>query len=57
MYEYRSLVAHGGTPNFAGKLALLKNHDMALTLIKDTVKAVMRQTLAEPQLLVDLREC
>src|SRR5262245_53073493 len=57
MYDYRSLVAHGGTPNFAGKLALLKNHDAALTLIKDTVKAVMRQTLAEPQLLVDLREC
>jgi hypothetical protein len=57
MYSYRSLVAHGGTPDFTGELAILRNRDTALVLLKDTVKAVMRQTLAEPQLLVDLREC
>lgn len=57
MYAYRSLVAHGGKPEFTRELAILKNHDTALLLLKDTVKAVMRQALAEPQLLVDLREC
>jgi hypothetical protein len=57
MYAYRSLVAHGGTPEFTGGLKLLRDHDTALVLLKDTVKAVMRQTLTEPQLLVDLREC
>lgn len=57
MYDYRSLVAHGGTPAFTGKLAILRNHDTALILLKEAVKAVIRQALAEPQLLLDLREC
>ena len=57
MYEYRSAVAHGGTADFSGDLQLLKGPSEALTLIKETVKAVMRQALIEPQLLRDLREC
>jgi hypothetical protein len=57
MYAYRSLVAHGGTPAFTGRLEILRNHDTALILLKETVKAVVRQALVEPQLLVDLREC
>jgi hypothetical protein len=57
MYQYRSLLAHGGTTDFTGELAVLVNHVQALKLLKRTTKAVIRQTLAEPQLLVDLREC
>jgi len=57
MYAYRSLVAHGGTPTFTGDLVILRNHDTALALLKETVKAVIRQALMEPQLLLDLREC
>ncbi|MGO9116052.1 MAG: hypothetical protein ACLQPD_00380 [Desulfomonilaceae bacterium] len=57
MYHYRSLVAHGGEPNFTGKLSLLKNEETALTLIKETAKAVVRQAIFEPQLLLDLRDC
>jgi hypothetical protein len=57
MYAYRSNVAHGSTPQFTGELAALKNHETALALIKETVKAVIRQVLVEPQLLLDLREC
>jgi hypothetical protein len=57
MYDYRSRVAHGGTPEITGKLAVLNSHDTALALIKDTVKAVIRQALSEPQLLLDLRDC
>jgi hypothetical protein len=57
MYAYRSLLAHGGATDFAGELAILKNHGTALTLVKDTVKSVIRQALEEPQLLKDLRDC
>jgi hypothetical protein len=57
MYAYRSSVAHGATPRFTGELAALGNHETALALIKETVKAVLRQALTEPQLLSDLREC
>jgi hypothetical protein len=57
MYAYRSNVAHGATPQFTGELAVLKNHETALALIKGTVKAVMRQALLEPELLLALREC
>lgn len=57
MYEYRSAVAHGGTPDFSGSLKSLGSPECALALIKNTLKAVIRQSLAEPQLLRDLREC
>ena len=57
MYSYRSLLAHGGTADFSGELACLVSHAQALGLIKQTVKAVIRHALAEPQLLLDLREC
>lgn len=57
MYTYRSQVAHGDVPDFAGELKTLHDHEAALELIKQTVKAVIRQMLTEPQLLLDLREC
>jgi len=57
MYAYRSLLAHGGQPTFAGDLALLGDHQRALKLVRDAVKAIIRQAVAEPELLIDLREC
>jgi hypothetical protein len=57
MYEYRSRVAHGDAPDFTKDLAVLRNQETALALIKETVKAVIRQALIEPQLLLALREC
>jgi hypothetical protein len=57
MYEYRSQLAHGGNPEFTGDLSLLGNHEQAFKLLKETVKAVIRQALSEPRLLLDLREC
>ena len=57
MYSYRSSLAHGGNPVFTGDLAALKTPNTALALLKNTVKAVLRQALVEPQLLLDLREC
>jgi hypothetical protein len=58
MYAYRSLLAHGGQPDFSrGELAVLGNPERALLLIRETVKAVVRYALIEPPLLVDLRDC
>lgn len=57
MYSYRSLLAHGGIPDFTSDLRVLGDHKNALKLLKDTVKAVIREALIEPQLIADLREC
>lgn len=57
MYDYRSAIAHGGNADFSGDLKLLKGPSEALALVRETVKAVIRQALIEPQLLRDLREC
>ena len=57
LYSYRSRVAHGGEPDFDGELSVLKNKETALKIVKETTKAVIRQALLEPQLLLDLREC
>ena len=57
MYAYRSRLAHGGSADFGGELAQLGNHGLALRLIKETVKAVIRQALIEPRLVLDLRDC
>ena len=57
MYDYRSRLAHGGEPKFEGELKLLNSHDAALTLLRETVKATIRQTTIEPQLVADLRDC
>jgi hypothetical protein len=57
MYSYRSSLAHGGAPDFNGELHLLGNGDQALKLLKCTVKGVLRQSLIEPRLIIDLRNC
>jgi hypothetical protein len=57
MYDYRSKVAHGGKPNFTNEHKLLKSHQCALNLVRETAKAVITQALREPQLILDLQEC
>jgi hypothetical protein len=57
MYAYRSILAHGGKPDFKNELAMLGNPEQALSLIKETVKAALRFALIEPQLMVDLQNC
>jgi hypothetical protein len=57
MYTYRSALAHGGQPTFDGDLRKLGSHENALKLVKHAVKAVIRQALVEPQLLLDLKDC
>jgi hypothetical protein len=57
MYKYRSLIAHGELPTFTDELAVLASHDQALFLLRSTTKAVIRQVLAEPRLMADLKNC
>ena len=57
MYSYRSQIAHGGIPKFTEDLKLLQSAEVALTLIRETVKNVVRHALIEPQLVLDLRDC
>lgn len=57
MYAYRSAIAHGSTPNFAGELSALGNAKNANLLISETVKKTICQALAEPQLIADLQNC
>lgn len=57
MYAYRSAIAHGAEPDFKSELKLLGDRSRALKLLKETVKGVLRQSLMEPQLLFDLRNC
>lgn len=57
MYGYRSVLAHGRSASFDGDLQALGNHRNAFDLLKQSVKAVIRQALIEPQLIADLRDC
>lgn len=57
MYHYRSDIAHGTEPDFKNSLQGLVDSKRALALVKQTVKSVLRQTVIEPQLMLDLRNC
>ncbi len=57
LYDYRSAIAHGATPNFKGKLQCLKDPATALEFINCATVALMRQALEEPSLIADLRAC
>jgi hypothetical protein len=57
MYAYRSAIAHGLTPNFAGELSALRKAENANLLISEAVKKTIYQALEEPQLLADLQDC
>jgi len=58
MYKYRSIIAHGGSPDFNNnELRLLKSADHARDLARDTAKAITRQALIEPHFIKDLRDC
>jgi hypothetical protein len=56
MYAYRSAIAHGNKLDFKTRLTLLKNADVANTLIIDAVKKTIRQAYVEPRLLKDLHD-
>ena len=56
MYAYRSAIVHGVKLDFAKKLALLKNAEVANALVIDAVKKTIRQAYVEPRLVKDLHD-
>lgn len=58
LYSLRSTIAHGGRPTFdKGEFARLRSLENADRLVASAVRSVLRQTLHEPELLEDLRDC
>lgn len=57
LYKYRSVLAHGGVPDFQKSLVALKDAGNAKEFLKVMVKALLRHCLKEPYLYKDLRGC
>lgn len=55
LYDYRSTVAHGGTPDFNGALSLLRNRDVAVAFLQDATRRLLRHALNEPVLVDALK--
>lgn len=57
LYDYRSNLAHGETPDFSSKLKVLKDSVNSKAFLKIVAKTMLRHALDEPQLYMDLRKC
>jgi hypothetical protein len=58
LYEYRSCIAHGTTPDFkSGALKVLGNREAIHCFVTEALKLLLLQILTEPQLILDLKEC
>jgi hypothetical protein len=58
LYEYRSCIAHGTLPDFdKGPLQVLGNRESIHRFVTEALKLLLLQTVAEPQLISDLKEC
>lgn len=57
LYGMRSKIAHGSPVDFKKEFACLHDHWTATQFVASATASVMRQTLEEPDLLADLREC
>lgn len=57
LYELRSRVAHGGTIKFTGKLQCLKGLPDCVKFLREAAKSILRHTLEDPELLLDLKRC
>jgi hypothetical protein len=55
LYEFRSAIAHGGEPDFEKGLVALGSYEKALNFLVHVVKALIRHSLREPQLMRDLK--
>lgn len=57
LYQCRSAIAPGATVSFDGDLKLLGNLRQAFDFLELAVRAVARQAVVEPDLVLDLRAC
>ena len=58
LYEYRSVLAHGGTPDFSrGKLKQLPSEQAVISFLQMACRRLLRHALLEPLLCADLKDC
>ncbi|MCR8635763.1 hypothetical protein [Paenibacillus radicis (ex Xue et al. 2023)] len=57
LYSYRSDIAHGDFSDFKGELNILVDHKLVIEFIHHILKSVIVQSLREPQLIMDLKNC
>lgn len=55
LYGVRSAIAHGDKPEY--KKGEIPDYHTALKFLREVVKTLIRQALAEPQLIRDLHDC
>lgn len=55
LYGIRSAIAHGNKPDY--RVGEIPNYQTALKFLREVVKTLIRQALAEPQLIRDLHDC
>jgi len=57
LYAFRSKIVHGESADISGKLLVLKNQRTVIKFLREIVKLLLIQSLCEPILLTDLKEC
>jgi hypothetical protein len=58
LYAYRSAYAHGGVPDFTrGPLVALRSEANANEFLRVVVQSIIRNSLKDPQLYRDIKEC
>lgn len=57
MYAYRSKIVHGEDAQISGKLSVLKDTRTVVTFLREAVKLLLIESLDEPTLMTDLKEC
>jgi len=57
LYEFRSKIVHGESSDISGRLSGLKNKMTVIKFLREIVKLLLIQSLCEPILLTDLKEC
>ena len=57
LYEYRSKVVHGEDAKLSGNLQALKDQKTVADFLREIVKLLLIQSLDEPLLVTDLKEC
>ncbi|MGD0077701.1 MAG: hypothetical protein ABSB91_03630 [Sedimentisphaerales bacterium] len=57
LYAYRSKIVHGESADISGNLSVLKDRKTVIAYLRDIVKLLLIQSLGEPILMTDLKEC
>ena len=57
LYSYRSLLAHGGKPDFEKDLRVLRDRGNVNKFLKESLKELMLYALSEAAFISDLKKC